>query len=155
VSFVEDSGAYEIQALAAWNGHGAVQLLEADLERRAMLLERLASRRSLEDLPIAEAGPIAGQLLPRLAIPASKGLPLQINLARRIADDLIARWEQLQRPIPRTLVDAARDWAEQNGPSAGSLMVNWDLHYGNVLAGEREPWLAIDPKIVVGDPEFG
>jgi streptomycin 6-kinase len=25
--------------------------------------------------------------------------------------------------------------------------------YGNVLAGKREPWLAIDPKPVAGDPE--
>src|SRR5205085_1006033 len=38
---------------------------------------------------------------------------------------------------------------------AGSLMANYDLHYDNVLAGEREPWLAIDPKVVVGDPEYG
>jgi streptomycin 6-kinase len=155
VSWTDDSSAYEIQALTAWNGRGAVRLLEADLERRAMLLERLESRRSLEDLPIGQAAPIAGQLLCRLAIPAPSSVPLLSDVARRIADELIDRWEQLGRPIPRALVDATRDRAIQLGPAAGSLMVNWDLHYGNVLAGEREPWLAIDPKIVVGDPEFG
>ncbi len=34
-------------------------------------------------------------------------------------------------------------------------MVNYDLHYENVLAGTRELWLAVDPKIIVGSPEFG
>jgi streptomycin 6-kinase len=29
-----------------------------------------------------------------------------------------------------------------------------DLHDGNVLAAEREPWLMIDPKPFVGDPAF-
>jgi streptomycin 6-kinase len=29
-----------------------------------------------------------------------------------------------------------------------------DLHAGNVLAGEREPWLVIDPKPYVGDPTY-
>lgn len=28
-----------------------------------------------------------------------------------------------------------------------------NLHHGNVLSGEREPWLAIDPRAVAGDPE--
>ena len=29
------------------------------------------------------------------------------------------------------------------------------MHYQNVLAGEREPWLVIDPKVMRGDAEFG
>lgn len=29
-----------------------------------------------------------------------------------------------------------------------------DLHYGNVLAADREVWLAIDPKPLRGDPHF-
>jgi hypothetical protein len=29
------------------------------------------------------------------------------------------------------------------------------MHYQNVLAGEREPWLVTDPKLVRGDAEFG
>ena len=30
-----------------------------------------------------------------------------------------------------------------------------DLHCGNVLAAQREPWLVIDPKPLVGEREFG
>ncbi len=33
-------------------------------------------------------------------------------------------------------------------------MIHGDLHYGNVLAAEREPWLVIDPKPVNGDPHY-
>jgi streptomycin 6-kinase len=29
-----------------------------------------------------------------------------------------------------------------------------DLHAGNVLAAQREPWLVIDPKPFIGDPAF-
>jgi streptomycin 6-kinase len=32
--------------------------------------------------------------------------------------------------------------------------VNQDLHGGNVLAAEREPWLVIDPKPLVGEREL-
>lgn len=33
-------------------------------------------------------------------------------------------------------------------------MIHGDLHYENVLAGDREPWLVIDPKPVSGDPHY-
>jgi streptomycin 6-kinase len=33
-------------------------------------------------------------------------------------------------------------------------MIHGDLHYENVLAGDREPWLVIDPKPVAGDPHY-
>ncbi|MFC6344378.1 aminoglycoside phosphotransferase family protein, partial [Nocardioides hankookensis] len=33
-------------------------------------------------------------------------------------------------------------------------MIHTDLHYANVLAGDREPWLAIDPKPLDGDPHY-
>ena len=43
--------------------------------------------------------------------------------------------------------------AELIGES-GDRLLHWDLHYDNVLAGEREPWLAIDPQPLAGDPGF-
>jgi streptomycin 6-kinase len=32
---------------------------------------------------------------------------------------------------------------------------SYDLHDADVLAGTREPWLAVDSKVVRGDVEFG
>jgi streptomycin 6-kinase len=37
---------------------------------------------------------------------------------------------------------------------AGDRLLHWDLHDENVLAGDREPWLAIDPVPLAGDPGF-
>jgi streptomycin 6-kinase len=155
VSWINESNAHEMLALSVWNGQGAVRLLESQPEIGAMLLERLDGRRSLEDVAIGEAVAIAGGLLRRLAVPAPNDLPRLTVMAEGLAETIPERWDRLNRPMPRRLVDTARDLAAQLGPTAGSLLVNWDLHYGNVLAGEREPWLAIDPKVVVGDPEFG
>jgi len=155
VSWINESTADEIEALRIWDGNGAVRLLEADPSIAALLLERLDSRRSLEDIPIEEAITIAASLVRRLSVPARGNVPHLSVVAERLAESLLDRWEQLNRPIAQRLVDAARDVAIQLGPEAGSFLVNYDLHYGNVLAGVREPWLAIDPKVVVGDPEYG
>jgi streptomycin 6-kinase len=32
--------------------------------------------------------------------------------------------------------------------------VHTDLHYANVLAGQRQPWLAIDPKPLAAEPAY-
>ncbi len=34
------------------------------------------------------------------------------------------------------------------------MLLFTDLHAGNVLSGERRPWLLIDPKPYVGDPHY-
>jgi streptomycin 6-kinase len=155
ISWADESTAHETAALAAWNGRGAVRLLEADPLHRAMLLERLDSSRHLADLPIGEAIRVAAGLIRRLSVPGPAGLPRLPDVARDLAESIPARWESLGRPIPARLIDAASGRCRALGPAAGDLLVNWDLHYENVLAGEREPWLAIDPKALVGDPEYG
>jgi hypothetical protein len=35
------------------------------------------------------------------------------------------------------------------------LLVNYDLHYADVLASRREPWLVVDPMVLAGDLEYG
>jgi streptomycin 6-kinase len=34
------------------------------------------------------------------------------------------------------------------------VLLATDLHAGNILRAEREPWLVIDPKPFVGDPAY-
>ena len=41
---------------------------------------------------------------------------------------------------------------ELPGNGGDAVLLHTDLHAGNVLAAEREPWLAIDPKPCVADP---
>jgi streptomycin 6-kinase len=143
----------EAGALAAWRGRGAVLLLEADVEAGALLLERLDATQTLERMDLRAAAQVAGRLLRRLAIPAPDG----VRPLRAVADDievsLRGRQERLGRPLPEGWLATAGGLAHELGASAGDRLVHADLHYGNVLAGTREPWLAIDPKPVAGDPE--
>ena len=39
-------------------------------------------------------------------------------------------------------------------PDSGDRLLHWDLHYYNVMAAQRQPWLVIDPKPLAGDPGF-
>ena len=156
VSWIEEATRDEAAALAAWGGQGAARLLAVAPAQGALLLERLDYRRSLNDVGIAAALGIAGRLLRRLAIPAPAGFRRLPAWAAETARTLPARWEQSGRPLPCAWLDQARDLAIQlGGACTQTLLVNYDLHYADVLASRREPWLAVDPKVLVGDPEFG
>ena len=155
IGWVDECTMDEAMALQLWDGRGAVRLLAAEPSLGAMLLERLNPGRSLSDVDIAEAVLVAGRLLRRLAVPAPSSLRSLKRVADQFHESLPARWERCGRPMPLKLLDQARDLAFQLGPSAGSLVVNYDLHYADVLAGDRETWLAVDPKVVAGDLEFG
>ena len=155
VSWIDRSSEHEILALETWAGRGAVRLVEADRAAGAMLLERLDADRSLEGEPLAEAVAVAGGLLRRLAVPAPPALRGVAEELDEIRAELEDRWEATGRPFPRRLLEEARDVPPPREDASPLLLVNQDLHYGNVLRGEREPWLVIDPKPLAGDPEFG
>jgi streptomycin 6-kinase len=143
----------EARALAAWRGRGAVLLLDADPAAGALLLERLDPTRTLNSVDLGAAAQVAGRLLRRLAIAAPEGVRPLRAVADEIGGSLPGRQARLGRPVPEGWLAAAGALAHELGASAGDRLVHADLHHGNVLAGNREPWLAIDPKPVAGDPE--
>ncbi|MFE7506184.1 aminoglycoside phosphotransferase family protein [Promicromonospora sp. NPDC057488] len=145
-----------LAGLRAWDGHGTVRLLDHDPGSGTMLLERLDGARTLATLPddgvvIQVLAELHARLL---AVPPAPGLP-------HLRDVAAALLEQVPRAVPG-LADPAerrvlRDWAAvvaELAAEPGDRMLHWDLHYDNVLAAEREPWLAIDPEPLVGDPGF-
>jgi streptomycin 6-kinase len=136
-------------ALKAWDGRGVVQLLDHDDRLGALLLERLDHTRSLDDVPIEEALAVAGGLLRRLRVPAGP------EFRRHEFPDLRGRNADLGDPLPSALVQRADELGRDLAEHAGNTLVNQDLHYENVLRGDREPWLMIDPKPLAGDREFG
>ncbi|WP_225730265.1 MULTISPECIES: aminoglycoside phosphotransferase family protein [unclassified Nocardia] len=145
----------EPAALAAWQGRGAVLLLDSDAEHGALLLERLDPARSLDKHPIGEAERIIAELLRRLAIPAPPGISRDLRTeSEHWMEQLPKDFHRLGAPFPRIHLDAVVDICRQLGPTADHLLVNEDLHYENVLAGAREPWLVIDPQPIAGDLEF-
>nr|BFE84209.1 hypothetical protein GCM10020093_068100 [Planobispora longispora] len=60
----------------------------------------------------------------------------------------------LQDPGERRLVRTCASAVAELVGEPGDRLLHWDLHYDNVLAGEREPWLAIDPEPLAGHPGF-
>lgn len=154
VSWLDPSNREEALALNEWNGQGAVRLLECDLERGALLLERL-TQRPLNDLPIDEALCVAGRLLRQLAIAPRREFRSQAALAQEMLRNMPVRWQQVGHPFAQHLLDHACALLVQHAQPRHNLLVNYDLHYENILAGSRAPWLAIDPKVIIGDPEFG
>ena len=144
----------EAKALFTWRGRGAVVLLEADIERGALLLELLDPERTLKNVGLQQAAAIASALVRRLAVPAPEGLPVLTDIALALASGLQERQHRLADPIPaRTFVSISSLARQVIATCTNGLLVHADLHYGNVLAGTREAWLAIDPKPVSGEPE--
>jgi streptomycin 6-kinase len=143
---------HEHLALQHWAGRGAVLLLAANPARWTMLLERLNQGRDLHEVPIDEACAVIGALLQQLDHPA---LPAVSRLSDDAAD-LVERLGSAPAAMPRRFVQQARTLLTElvTDAAVDSRMVNTDLHYGNVLAAERQPWLAIDPKPLTADPAF-
>lgn len=149
----DDESLHEPLALQHWAGDGAVRLLRADPARRALLLERL-HREDLAELWDVEACEVVGGLYRRLRRPAPPQLRTVTSYVGRWLDELAAAGNGL--PMPRRMVQQTLSLGRDLVADPGSVgtMVHGDLHYGNVLAADREPWLVIDPKPMSGDPHF-
>jgi len=154
LSFPDVEGRHEGLALQRLGGDGAVRLLSADPHRSVLLLERL-HRTDLDSLPVLAACEVVAGLYPRIHVPA---LP-QLLPVTAYLDRWTPQLRSLPRdaPIPRRLVEQTlslvTDLIDDAGESAG-VMVHGDLHYQNVLAADREPWLVIDPKPMAGDRHY-
>ncbi len=69
--------------------------------------------------------------------------------------DLPELWECAGRPFEESLLDTATTALAQLAASQGEhVLLHQDLHGDNVLSSQREPWLVIDPKPLVGEREF-
>lgn len=141
-------------ALRAWDGDGAVELWRADPRRYALLLERADATRDLHSLAVLDACEVIAGLYARLHRPP-------LPQTRRLSD-LSRDWRQ-RLPVPasanlapRRFVGQAERWLHDFAadPLTDSALLHTDLHYFNVLAADREPWLVIDPKPLAGDPAY-
>ncbi|MGG6382705.1 aminoglycoside phosphotransferase family protein [Paenarthrobacter sp. NEAU-H11] len=174
IAFPHDEARAERHALELWNGRGAVALLASDAGTCSMLLERLDAGRPLSDLPMAGAAAVWGGLVRQLSLvpddrPQWREFEHIAARAEQWSDDLPADWDQLGRPFPRWLLEAALEVCQTRGAvgrrSGRDVLVHTDLHFLNILArpdGEAtagrpvaEAFAAIDPQPMIGEPEFG
>jgi streptomycin 6-kinase len=156
IQFPDRESEHEAEALRVWDGDGAVRLLDHDPERRALLLERARPGTPLYEAGQDAALDVAVGLLPRLWKPVGAPFRPLADEAAWWIDDLPDEWEEAGRPFERTLLDAALDALKTLAPTQGEqVLLHQDFHAQNVLRAEREPWLAIDPKPLAGEREFG
>lgn len=141
----------EARALAAWRGHGVVELIACDVSRGALLLERLDAACTLASIPVAEAAAVAGALIRTLAIEPPGPFPVLQAAAHQLATTIPARQHALSDPLPGPWVTLAAKLAANLARDPARVMVHTDLHYENILAGRG--WVAIDPSAALGAPE--
>jgi streptomycin 6-kinase len=147
-------GEHEIQALRFWNGDAAVRLLEADENLNAMLLERCEPGTSLRHLPEPEQDVVIAGLLHRLwrVPPASYPFRPLADMTAQWASETLA--DRARWPDAGLVQEGLRLFEELPRTSPTHVLLATDLHAGNVLRAQREPWLVIDPKPFVGDPAY-
>ncbi len=147
-------GEHEIQGLRFWDGNPTVRLLAADEGLNAMLLERCDPGTTLRTLPEPDQDVVIAGLLRRMwrAPSAQHSFRPLSALTEYWSKETLA---QIAQWTDAGLVrEGLRLFAELPHNSAQNVVLATDLHAGNVLRAQREPWLVIDPKPFVGDPAY-
>lgn len=147
----------EAEALRLFNGHGMVQMLAYDAGDEALLLERLEPGtllRTVED--DAQAISIAATVMRQMWRPAPAQHPFPS------VSDWGRGFTRLRRhygggcgPFPAALLEEAETlFTELSASMTAPVLLHGDLHQDNILAASRQPWLAIDPKGLIGEPAY-
>ena len=147
----------EIAALQAFNGVGAVPIIDALPDSGALLLEQLQPGTTLYDLDDDEAATaIACDVIRDL-----KGTHYDDTVFPSIAE-WAAGFQRLRNrfnggtgPFPNDLIHTAESLFQELIGSMGTpILLHADLHHWNVLSAGKDRWLAIDPKGVIGEQEY-
>ena len=145
---------HEIEGLRFWDGDPTVRLLESDVELGAMLLERCTPGTALRAVPEPDQDAVIAALLRRLWRPPAPAHPF------RPLATMTAHWSEQTRAQAHQWPDAElvrvglQLFAELPRNTPEHVLLATDLHAGNVLRAQREPWLVIDPKPFVGDRAY-
>jgi streptomycin 6-kinase len=147
-------GKDEIAGLQFWAGDPTVRLVDFDTGLNALLLERCEPGTSLRELPEAEQDVVLAGLSHRLwrKPPAHHAFrPLSTMIAAWMEETIAARSKWRDEGLVR---EGLRVFDTLKDASTDDVLLATDLHAGNVLRAQREPWLVIDPKPFVGDRAY-
>ncbi|UJF31694.1 aminoglycoside phosphotransferase family protein [Paenibacillus hexagrammi] len=149
--------ASEAAVLMNGEGIGMVKLIEHDAALGMMIMEKLEPGHTLAGISDDEnAVRIAASVMSRIWKKPSSGHSFQF-----VTDwfqgygKLRSRFHGGTGSISTRMVELAeRRFSELVRNPRNIYLLHGDLHHGNILAAEREPWLAIDPKGVLGEREY-
>jgi len=152
-----DGESTQVEALRLFDGCGMVRLLEYDEGDEVMLLERLRPGTLLSTVEDDEkATSIAASVMRQMwrPVPQERAFPTVFDWGEGFAR-LRQHYSGGCGPFPPALLEEAETlFAELSASMAKPVLLHGDLHHENILAAERQPWLAIDPKGLVGEPAY-
>jgi streptomycin 6-kinase len=145
---------HELAGLRFWNGNATVRVLLSDDQTGAMLLERCVPGTSLRALPEFDQDVVIFGLLRRLWRPLPATHPFRPLSVLMDSWSEETRADAQQWPDGGLVEEGLRLFRDLPRSGSSEVLLATDLHAGNVLRSQREPWLVIDPKPFVGDPAY-
>lgn len=149
----------EASVLRLVGGEGCAELLDFDLARGALLMERLGP--SLFDLgiPIAEQHRIMVACAAAMWRPAPElELTTGATKARWLIDYVVDLWEQLDRPCPERTIAHAVTCGERRlaaHDDERAVLVHGDIHQWNTLRTlDGSGWKLVDPDGMLAEAEY-
>ena len=153
VGFPHEDVFTEMEALALYDGRGAVRLLASDHDRAALLLQRavpgtlLWQRGDNREQTRVAAAAMKALFRP---VPEQTALPHFSRWTERAFHLTRTEWDPQER-WPRDLLDRAEEiMTELTQDSGDDVVLHGDLHHENILWDDDAGWLVIDPKGVIG-----
>ncbi len=143
----------EKQALEYFNGDGSIRLIDYNEKYRALLLQQAVPGVTLKSLYPAQAERVMDNYVATMQQLHHKILPTKNNF-QSISTWLQALDKVNSDQIPKDLLKKALGLRDQLLSSSGrQVLLHGDLHHDNILS-DGNTWLAIDPKGIIGEPEF-
>lgn len=147
----------QLPALQHYNGDGMCRLIDGDNSIVALLLERLEPGTTLARLEDdVAATEIAANLAKRLFKPLPAEHPFAtVERWGRAFHEVREKYSGGCGSFPADLFDPAFDlYFNLCASQAEPVLIHGDFHHHNILQAQREPWLAIDPKGLAGEPAY-
>jgi streptomycin 6-kinase len=140
------------------DGAGCVRLLASDVERNALLLDRLGPSLYELGVPIERRLEIMCALAARLWRPApDSGLRTGAEKGRWLVEYILHMWRDLGGPCSRAAVDHALVCADRRIAAhrqERAVLVHGDVHQWNTLQTRDGGFALVDPDGLLAEPEY-
>lgn len=154
-----DAAAHEITVLRLAAGQGCARLLDSDVTRGALLVERLGPAMSGLGIPQPRRLEMLCDLAAAVWRRPGTDLPLPTGAikAGQLAASIRRRWPELGEPCSRRAVDhalAALDSRRRAYDPARAVLQHGDVHQWNALRTDDGGFRLVDPDGLVAEPEY-
>ncbi|WP_180968134.1 aminoglycoside phosphotransferase family protein [Cytobacillus massiliigabonensis] len=147
----------EVHTIQQFNGRAMVEIIDVDLKKGILILERLTPGNMLETVEDDEAATrIASRVMKKLWVPASDTLqiPTSEDREKALLKILIENPDGIGPITKKMLQGAAETFTALNKSIEKPYLLHGDLHHYNILNNGSDSWTAIDPKGLISDREY-